>query len=86
MSTRTVWHGEKTKAIVAKSLRDRMQQIGAIGERDVKDTLKQGQPPSGPGEPPHMRVGRLWRSIAHEVGGTDSAPLVRVGTNVEYAK
>lgn len=50
----------------------------------VKERISIGAPPSSsPGEPPHVRTGRLRNSIAAEVDF--SALKSRIGTNVEYA-
>ena len=42
--------------------------------------------PSRPGEPPRKRTGTLQKSIAHEITHEPRAVVVRVGSNVEYAR
>ena len=53
-------------------------------EDEIKRSISQGQPPSKPGEPPHVLWGRLRSSITHEVEKSGKEIIGRVGTNVEY--
>lgn len=52
----------------------------------VKRDISAGQPPSRPGQPPHVLTGRLRQSITHDVRRDGSTFIGRVGTNVEYAR
>lgn len=59
----------------------------AIVVRDAaKASLSTAGPPaSAPGQPPHLRTGRLKTSIAYEVTESSRGVEARVGTNVQYA-
>ena len=50
-----------------------------VGNRD-------GSQPSAPGEPPRKQTARLFKSITQVVETTPSAIVLKVGTNVEYAR
>jgi phage gpG-like protein len=42
-------------------------------------------PPSQPGEPPHLRTGRLRTSISWRLGADEAGLYADIGSNVEYA-
>lgn len=47
---------------------------------------RDGDNPSKPGEPPHKVTGNLQKSIDFDVEERGDAVILRVGSNIEYAK
>jgi len=88
-----VWHGREIVNKVEDTLVNRMQVLGVLMVRDIQRMLRvpgptktQPQyPASAAGEPPHTRSRRLLRSITSELD-RQPVPILRVGTNVKYAK
>jgi len=88
MPPQVKWHGKAVADLIKKDVHHKLDAIGALLERDVKQKIgtpgptktNPAQPPSAPGEPPHKRTGALRRSIGHEVIND----IVRVGTNKDY--
>jgi len=88
MAVQFTWHGGEYMAKQRSVLAANLARAAIALKGDIKNALrignKTGRTPSGPGEPPRRRTGRLSGSIAHEV---DRQSLVaRVGTNVKYGK
>lgn len=72
------------KAIQA-GIKQGLDAAGVHLQREIRDSLN-GQSPSSPGNPPGRRTGTLAKSIQVDRSGNRGArPVVRVGTNLEYA-
>jgi phage gpG-like protein len=55
-------------------------------ETAAKESMGGGYPPpSQPGEPPHLRSGRLRASISWRLGEDAEGLYADIGSNVEYA-
>ena len=85
----TMWYGKEVTFRIKRGMERNLTQAAIFLQGKVKESMSQGGPTatnpdaasSSPGEPPHVRTGRLRNSIAYEVDKLTA----RVGTNVKYA-
>jgi HK97 gp10 family phage protein len=83
------WRGREVGKVVDADVTRRLNLIGLLLVRDIVNDLNtpgKGLPRSVPGEPPHWETTRLRDSIDEEVDEEYEGPVLRVGTNVEYAE
>ena len=97
MSAKHQWNGERVFREMRRRAQDAAASGGVIIQRNVKLELSRpgrgthwpGLPrrSSAPGDPPAVQFGQLRRSQQVDLSGLHNAnPLVRVGTNVHYAR
>jgi len=79
------WYGDKFRKEIETKCLQNMETACLFLEGQIKKDISQGQPPSKPGEPPHVLWGTLRRSITHEVEKSREGVIGRVGSNEEYA-
>jgi len=89
MPPQVKWHGKALTDLIKKDVHYKLDAIGALLERDIKEKIgvpgpsktNRRVPRSAPGEPPRKsETGNLRRSITNEVIND----IVRVGTNKDY--
>lgn len=80
------WFGVQVTQEVQRQAERGMVRAMIHLEGKVIRKISKGQPPSRPGEPPHVLTGRLRQSITHQVEVVGREVIGRVGTNVEYGR
>jgi hypothetical protein len=78
-----------TAAEIEAEFRRGLEDAGAREAEAVRESLGTPYPPaSKPGEPPHLRTGRLRASVGSEVsgGGQDEGLTLTISATAPYAK
>lgn len=86
MSVRFSWNHSKVLAEVDKRIERGLERAAMFVEGVVIKSISEGQPPSVPGEPPHVLRGRLRQSVTHKVFKQAGKWIAVIGAGVKYAR
>jgi hypothetical protein len=85
-TSRVVWQGDRFTAQLRGVLQGRAQRAVNIIVGDTQRRISTPYPPASlPGQPPHLRSGRLFRSVSGDVRSTKSTITATVRATAPYA-